>query len=163
MYNNLFDKAIETLKHYIKMPSANWDEERCAAMRFIARCYQFKGDITQSRVWLYRAIAECPIIREPYLQMARLGYIEKNWPLVLLMVREALKITKTTGSYLLELDAWGESLYDLGAIACYWLKMYRESHDYAAEACRISPHDPRLQKNLEIIDEMLPSEAKSNG
>ena len=151
MYYGLYDKCIEALKSHLKMPTASWDEERSASMRFIAKCYQLKGDLREARMWLYKSIAECQSVREPYLQMARLGYVENDWPLVYLMTNEALKITTRTGSYLLELDAWGYSLYDLGAICCYQLGLYEKSYEYAIKACEMEPNDERLRQNLELI------------
>jgi tetratricopeptide (TPR) repeat protein len=151
MYYGKYDDCIATLKKHLNLPTAVWDEERCASMRFIARSYQLKGENRQARIWLYKAIAECPTIREPYVQMARLGYVESDWTLVYLMVNEGLKITNQTGSYLVELDAWGYILYDLGTIACYRLGLYQSAYEYALQACEIAPGDERLKKNLELV------------
>jgi glycosyltransferase involved in cell wall biosynthesis len=155
MYYQKYDACISTLTRYLQLPSALWNEERCAAMRFIASCYQAKGSIENARLWLFKAIAECPGIREPYLQMARLGYQISDWPLVFYMVHQALQINSKSGSYLFEPETWGYALYDLGAIACYRLGLYRQSHEYAVQACLLQPHDERLKKNLELIDEKL--------
>jgi tetratricopeptide (TPR) repeat protein len=155
MYHGKYDESISTLNRYLRMPSALWNEERCAAMRFISNCHQYKGDLETARLWLFKAIAECPHIREPYLQMARLGYQKSDWPLVFYMVHQALQITTKTGSYLFEPDTWGWALYDLGAIACYRLGMYGKSREYALQACAISPGDARLKRNLELIEDKL--------
>lgn len=151
MYHGEYDKCIDTLKRHLQMPTAGWDEERSASMRFIASCYQSKNDMHQARCWLYRAIAECPSVREPYLAMARLGYLENDWPLVFLMTTEGLKITEKTGSYLLEPEAWGYSLYDLAAIASYRLGLFKLSLDYGTRACQMQPEDERLRQNLKLI------------
>lgn len=151
MYHGMHDKCITALKRHLNLPSAAWDEERCASMRFIAKSYQSKGDMKQSRLWLYKAIAECQRVREPYLQLARLGYLENDWPLVYLMTENALKISKRSGSYLFEPETWGYSLYDLGAICCYRLGLYEKSYDYAKRACDIQPGNDRLNNNLELI------------
>ena len=151
MYYGMYDKCIETLKRHLEMPSAKWDEERCASMRFIAKSYQAKGDRREAYKWLLRAIAECPRVREPYLQMARLGYLENNWPLVYVMTLRALQITVKSGSYLLEPDAWGYSLYDLAAIATYRLGLFEKSYEYAKTACEMEPNNERLKNNLELI------------
>jgi tetratricopeptide (TPR) repeat protein len=151
MFYRQYDNCIETLKRHLQMPTAVWDEERCASLRFIACSYQGKGEYGQARAFLYRAIAECPHVREPYLQMARLGYLLNDWPLMYLMTEEGLKITQKTGSYLSEPDAWGYAFYDYGAICCYRLRLFRKSFDYAAKACGIAPHDKRLKQNLELI------------
>lgn len=152
MYYGQYDKCIAELTRHLKLPTAKWPEERSASMRFIAKSYQVKGDIKNTKVWLYRAIAECPYVREPYLYMARLGYLQQDWPLVLLMTEKALEIEEKTGSYLVESDAWGYELYDLAAISCYRLGLYEKSHNYAVIACQMNPTDPRLKQNLELID-----------
>ncbi|MGB8450812.1 MAG: glycosyl transferase family 2 [Anaerocolumna sp.] len=155
MYHKMHDKCITELKRHLNLPTAKWDEERCASMRFIAKSYQAKGDFKQARQWLYRAIAECSHVREPYLYMARLGYLENDWPLVYLMTEKAFNITEKTGSYLLEPESWGYELYDLGAICCYRLGLYDKSYRYEVKACQIEPKDNRLKRNLEMIEMKL--------
>ena len=153
LYHGKYNECVNTLTAYLKMPTALWNEERCAAMRFISSAFRDRGDTETARLWLFKAIAECPMIREPYLQMARLGYQRNDWPLVYYMVDSALRIMTKTGSYLFEPDTYGFALYDLGAIACYRLGLYQKSYEYALEACRLAPNDERLKKNLELIAE----------
>jgi glycosyltransferase involved in cell wall biosynthesis len=151
MYHEKYDKGVATLEKYLDMPIAAWDEERCAAMRFIAKCYEKKGNFHEARMWLYRAIAECPHVREPYLDMAWLGYMEKDWPLVMLMTSEALKINTETGSYLLDPASWNHTLFDLAAISYFRLGLYEKSYEYAKKACEMAPDDERLKNNLNLI------------
>lgn len=151
LYYRMFDRCIDTLSRYLEMPSAVWNEERCAAMRFIASCLQEKGDGNGAKMWLFKAIAECPGVREPYHQAARLGYLQNDWPLVFFMVDKALRITERSGSYLLDTEAWGYSLYDLGAISCYRLGLFGRACDYAVRACELQPENARLKRNLELI------------
>ncbi len=161
MYHGQHDKCIAELKRHLSLPSAAWDEERSASMRFIAKSYQSKGDFKQAKLWLYKAIAECSHIREPYLYMARLGYLENDWPLVFLMTEKALDIEDKTGSYLLEPEAWGYELYDLRAISCYRLELYNMAYQNALTACRMMPDDVRLKKNLELIELKMNKKAGS--
>ncbi len=158
MYYGKHDQCITTLKRHLTMPSAVWDEERSASMRFIAACYEAKGDMEQAKAWLYRAISECQRVREPYLKMARLGYKQGNWPLVYAMCKKALEITEHTGSYLVEPESWGSSLYDFASIASYRLGLYEQSYEYAKKACELSENDTRLKHNLELIEEKLKEE-----
>ena len=151
MYHNMPDKCINTLTDYLKIHTRAWDEERSAAMRFISKCYKGKGNLKEAKNWLFRAIAECPRVREPYLYMAKLGYDEKNWPLVYLMVAEALKITEKSGNYLLETSSWDYTFYDLGAISSYYLELYEISYKLAQKACEMNEEDQRLRNNLELI------------
>nr|WP_312578769.1 glycosyltransferase [Sedimentibacter sp.] len=151
MYYNMYDESISTLNRYLKMRTAIWNEERSAAMRFISKCYTKKGNSQLAKEWLFKAISECPKTREPYLYMARYGYGEKDWPLVYMMVNEALKITEKTGSYLLETSSWDQTFYDLGAICTYHLGLYDKSYDFAKKACEMDANNERLKQNLELI------------
>ncbi len=162
MYYKMYDQSIETLKRHLELPTALWPEERSASMRFISRCYEAKGDPREARRWLYRAVAECPGVREPYLALAKLGYGEADWPLCYAMSAAGLRITEQSGSYLVEPESWGPGLYDLGAIAAYRLGMYGKSRHLAEEACRLSPLNERLQKNLQSIRGKL-SELEGGG
>lgn len=145
------EEGIKTLKHHLQMPSAIWNEERSASMRFIARAYRSKGDDKEALCWLYRAIAECSSIREPWLDLARLGYEKNDWPLTFFAAEKGVAIKSCSNSYLVETAAWGHSLYDFGAIASYRLGLYEKALTYANEACSISPEDERLQRNRELI------------
>lgn len=152
MYNQNHDACIDTLKNHLKLPSAIWDEERCASMRYISRAYKAKGQVEEAKGWLFRAIAECPHVREPYLDMANLGYEQNDWPLVFAMVETAFTIQTQTKSYLCEPEAWNSPLYDLGAICCYRLDLFEKARKYALQACELSPEDERLKINLELIE-----------
>jgi glycosyltransferase involved in cell wall biosynthesis len=151
MYYRQWDNSIKTLKHYLTMPLATWKEERCAAMRYIARCYEEKGDLEQARSWYFKAVAECSYVREPYLDIAMFGYRIKDWPLVMAMSLEALKINTNTGSYLVEPQAWGYTFHDLLAISMYYIGMKEQAYKHAKIAYDMAPHDERLKNNLLLI------------
>ena len=51
--------------------------------------------------------------------------------------------------------SWDHTPYDLGAISCYRLGMYRRALAYAEEACAISPADERLKNNKRLIESKL--------
>ena len=154
MYHGQYDKSIQALKKHLDMPGG-WDMERCASMRFIARCLQAKRDTAGAKRWLYRAIAECPTARAPYVEMARLGYALSDWPLTYFMAEAALRITEKPASYLVEASSWDYSPFDLGAIASYRIGLYERSKQLAEAACAMRPDDKRLKSNLELIEEKL--------
>ncbi len=157
MYYGMWDKCIETLKHHLSMPNAGWKDERCASMRFIARAYKAKNDMDLARSWLYKAIAEAPHTREPYVEMARLAYDEKDWPRVYHMVEEALKIRNRPASYLNEAFCWDATIYDLGANSCFVLGMFKKAYEFVKTAVEMAPHDKRLKSNMEMIESKLNS------
>ncbi len=151
IFNGHYDKGIATLKAHLKMPRAIWDEERSASMRFIARAYRSKNDVASALEWLYRAIGECPKIREPWLELAQLGYNKHNWPLTLWAAEQGLSIANSTESYLVETAAWGYMLDDYATISAYWLNLYDKAIFHAQAACDKAPDNERLQENLQFI------------
>ncbi len=161
VYHGKLDQAISTLKKHLTLPLAVWNEERSASMRFIARCYEEKGDMKEAKAWLFRALAECQNVREPYLALAKIGYLEKNWPLTYVMAEKGLTITESTGSYLVEPESWGYSLYDYGAISAYRMGMYEKSKEYGEKACSLAPENERLKNNLKLIEVKINSLAKA--
>lgn len=163
MYYGMRDRCIETLKAYLALPTARWAEERSAAMRLIARCHWQNGDRQEAKAELFRAIAEYPTVREPYLAMAMLGYEEGNWPLVYAMVKKGLEITRPSGSYLTEPEAWGAALYDYGAIAAWQLGLLDEAVDLARAACREDGGNERLKRNLAFLEARAAERAGGEG
>lgn len=146
-----WDKAIKTLERHLSLPTAVWLDERCASMRYIARAYRAKGDFKNASVWLYRAVAEAPYLREPYVETAYLAYLEENWEKAYFAVSEALKIKNRPKTYINEGFCWDSTVYDLGAVAAYHLGLYQKSLDLAENALKLNPNDERLKNNLEII------------
>ena len=151
-YYGMYGKCVETLKRHLELPTAKWDEERSASMRFIARCFEAQENFAEARKWLFRAVAECPRVREPYLALAWHGYGRENWPMVYAAVKKALGIFAYGGTYLSEPQSWGYQVYDLGAISAHRLGLPAEARVFAAEALRLNPGDERLRSNLTLIE-----------
>jgi len=146
-----YDQAIATFERYLDLPMAKWSEERGAAAYYTAQSYQGKGEMALAKQWLFRGVGECPSTREPWLAMAQFGYNTRDWPLTFFAVERGLAIKDKTNSYLLDPAAWGYTLYDLGAISCYYLDMTDEARAYGTAALQQNPGDERLARNLELI------------
>lgn len=155
MYAKQWDNCIATLNKHLNLPKSVWKEERCASMRCIAEAYKSLGDYTNSSIWYYRAIGECPHMRDPYVEFALLAYSQKDWLKVLFLITEALKINTKSKVYVNKSYSWDHTIYDLGGIACYWLKMYKESAQFFRNAITLNPNNQRLQKNLSFALEKL--------
>lgn len=152
MFARRWDDSIRTLKTYLSLPGATWQDERSASMRFIGRCYEAKGDYSEAKCWMLRAIAETPFIRDPYIELAFLSYHARDWDTVYFAVAEGLKIKeKNLYGYACDPRAWNSDIYDLGAVACYNIGLYNQSLEYAKAALQMSPKDERLKNNLELI------------
>jgi len=155
MYKGQWQKCIDTLKCHLSLPTAVWKEERSASMRWIAKSYYELGNRREMYAWYFRAIAEAPDMRDPYIECAKTAYLLADWPAVFFMVEEALKIKEKSKAYVNMGYSWDHTPYDLGAISCYHLGMYDRSLKYAQEALLLKPDDERLIKNLALIKEKV--------
>jgi len=155
MYYGKWNKAIDTLILHLSLKTATWRDERCASMRFIARCYQNLNRIEEARMWLDKAINEAPHLRDPFMERALLEYRENNWIDVEKYCLKALEIENHPKSYINEVFSFDHTPYDLLALATFNLNKYEDAFKYSKMALDISPDDERLQKNFQIISEKV--------
>lgn len=161
MYHSRWEDCITALKRHLSLPSATWNEERCASMRWIAKSFYMLSQIPEAYSWYYRAVAEMPAMREPYVEFAETAYRLGDWPTCFCMAEQALKITKKSPDYINMGYAWDSTADDLCAIACYNLELYRRAADHARAALAFQPEDERLFNNLKLIERKLPPDEKS--
>lgn len=155
MYYKKWDKAIETLQKHLSLKSATWKDERCASMRFIARCYIAKKDIEKAKEWYFDAINEAPYLREGYVELGYLYYEEKEYLIVYYYLKRALEIDKKSNSYINEEFAWNSFVYDLLSICAFNLELYKEAVLYVKEALDKDKNNIRLQLNLENMEKYI--------
>ncbi len=151
-FHGMWQESIVTLKRHLTLPKATWADERCASMRYISRCYIHLGDVREAKRWLYRAIAEAPHLREPYLELAKQLYGEENWDGVTFLCSEALKIAERPRTYICEAESWGGLPWDLLSLGLYYTGRYNEALAAAKKAAEISPTDERIANNVLIIE-----------
>ena len=86
MYYGKYQECIDTLIKHLNLESAKWKDERCASMRFIARCYRYLKRYNEANMWLEKAIEEAPYLRDPYVEMMILQYELKDWDKIILLL-----------------------------------------------------------------------------
>ncbi len=151
MFTRRWRDCIQALERHLNLPRATWREERCASMRWIARSHYELGENDDAYAWYYKAIAEMPRMREPYVECAKMAYSLDDWVTVIHMTNEALKIVKKSDTYINMGYSWDFTPNDLAAIAYYRLGNYEESLTHAKQALTYAKDDPRLVKNYHII------------
>lgn len=151
------DRAIETLKHHLSLPSATWVDERCASMRYIARCFLRMGRPEAAEAWYWRAMAEAPHLREPFIELAQLCCIREDWEGAVWLTGRALEITERPRTYISEAESWGSLPWDLRAMGLYYTGRIAESLAAAERALALSPSDERLRENIHLIRNTLES------
>ena len=151
MFYGKWNESIDTLIKHLNMPKATWKDERCASMRFIARCYTNLKRYDEAKMWLDKAINEAPYLRDPYVERALLEYQLNNWNKVEEYCLKALKLDKNTKSYINEPFSYNHTIYDLLSLSYYYNKKYDLALKYVNKALEMSPNDERMKKNREII------------
>ncbi|MCI8725160.1 MAG: glycosyltransferase [Hungatella sp.] len=155
MYRGRWDECIQTLKRHLDMPSARWEDERAASMRYIAKAYRMKGQQEEARKWYLRAILQAPHLREPYMDLAYALYEEKQWEGVLYFTDCALKIVDRPKTYICEAASWGSLPHDLRAMAFFHTGRYSEALKEEEKGAALEPGNDRFLKNIDIIKEKL--------
>ncbi len=153
MFYGKWNEAIDTLIRHLSLPTATWKDERCASMRFIARCYKNLKRYEEARMWLDKAIMEAPYLRDPYIERALLEYNLEDWEKVKAFCLDALKIKNHTKSYINEPFSWNYTPYDLLSISEFYLGNYDEALKWCNMAIDMEPDNERLLSNKKIIQE----------
>lgn len=144
-------EAIVQGMRYLDLPRATWPNERCYAMRTIARCYEELGQHDNAKEWLRRAAAEAPNTREPWTALAVLNYRLHAWEECYAAATTALKITDRELVYTVDPEVWGALPHDMAAISAWWLGHKAEALQHAQDALSFEPQNQRLQQNLAMI------------
>jgi tetratricopeptide (TPR) repeat protein len=148
-FQGMCDKAKEELQRHLSLKRAQWQPERAASMRYIAKCSQG----AEREEWLKRAATECPEGRESWVELAEYYYEQQMWAECYQLSLRALEIKEKPLQYLNDPKAWGSLPYDLAALAAHHLGYKEEALTFGQEALNLSPTDSRLQKNLEFYKE----------
>ncbi len=155
MYYGMWEKAIFTLKKHLALKNATWKDERAASMRFIARCYENLGKIQEAEEWFKKAMLEAPYLRDSYIEYALLCYQQNKYDELFTSIGKALQIRVQAKTYINEVFSWDHTPYDLLAIAYFSCEEYELAYTACKKALKISPHEKRLQTNLELIQKKL--------
>lgn len=151
MFYKMYDKAIETLKNHLDLKSATWRDERCASMRFIAKCYSEKGNISEAYKYYLMAITEAPYLREPWIDAAYFEYYRENWLGCAYFIEYALNITERPKTYISESSSWNSIPYDILSIAYYKLGNIDKAIENVKKAIKLSD-EIRLKDNLKVYE-----------
>lgn len=151
MYYGKWNDAIDTLIKHLKMKSATWSDERCASMRFIARCYKNLQRYDESLMWLEKAIKEAPYLRDPYAEIALLYYSLEDYKMVIYYANKALEINYNPKTYINEIFSYDETLNDILSISYYYENDLNNAIKNANIALEINPNNKRIKENLTIF------------
>lgn len=157
MYNESWNKSIDTLIKHVYLKSSTWHEEKGASMRFISRCYINLKRYDEAEMWLKKAIEETPNMREPYIELGTLYYLIEKYEEAIKYLEEGLSIKEKSPTYINEDFAWNETPYDILSLCYYNMSNYVKSFENVAIAFNINEKDERIRNNYNLIKEKLES------
>ncbi len=152
MYYGKWNEAIDTLISHLALPSATWKDERCASMRFIARCYKNLKRYDEAKMWLDKAIDEAPSLRDPLVERALLSYNLEEWDDVIKYAEKALEITEHPKSYINEIFSFDGTVEDMLSIAYYHKGNRAKALEFVDKALEHHPKDERLLANKNVFE-----------
>jgi len=147
-FNQKYVDAFKEFKRYLALPTARWNAERSAALRYMAKC--LGGE--EREKYLKLAVKEAPNRREPLVELALFYFDNNNWKDCLRYSKEATKIAEKPLEYLCEEFAWGSIPYDLVAVSSYHLEYYKQALLFGKKAIKLSPNNNRLKENLKLYE-----------
>lgn len=161
MFYGQYDKAIKTLKKHLLLPKANWNIERSASYRYIAQCYKMKNNIKMQEKFLHLAILESNNIREPYFELGKMYYENKNYIKAAFIFEEMLKIKERFLNYMSSPVCWGSLPYDYLSLCYYELGEYNKAIIYINEAIKLNK-EKRLVENKNYFIKKYQENIKNN-
>jgi glycosyltransferase involved in cell wall biosynthesis len=148
-----WQEAITALNTYLALPGATWPNERCYAMRLLAKSHQALNNYSESVKWARLACAEAPNTREPWVELATIYYHQKQWHNCFSAAKTALDIKDKALVYTMDPTVWGAAPHDLLAIGAYNLGLYSLALEHGKIAAEFEPENQRLADNLEFYQE----------
>lgn len=155
MYQGTWQDSIDEFERHLALPSAQWREERCSSMRYMARCYAKLGKNDEAMQWAIKATQEWPWSREPWLELARCANSSQDWSTSYWAIRKLLDIKERSVSYMSDGACWSHEPYDIGALAAYYSGLHQQALELGQQALKLNPGDPRLEKNQEYYLENI--------
>lgn len=143
-----WNEAVEALHRYLKMPEANWINERCYAMRLLGQCHDALGQPHEALKWYRLACAEAPNTREPWVDLSMACYKKASWVEAYSAAKSALAIVDRQLVYTCDPAVWGAKPYDLASISAWNMGLKQEALELIKKAVELDPTNERLKSNL---------------
>lgn len=154
-FHGRWQESIDACNRYLKLPRADWGNERCYAYRVIGRCQSELGNWPEAEKAFHASAMEAPNTREPWCELAMLMYRQSRWEECFAYAMRALRIQNRELVYTCDPTVWGDQPHDLASISAYRLGMKELALEQAKLALEKTPGDLRLKRNVEYIQASL--------
>ncbi|REJ92538.1 MAG: glycosyl transferase family 2 [Planctomycetota bacterium] len=162
-FHQRHDEAIRELCRSLELPRNSWAPQRAEACRLIAKSCEQLGRLDEALHWAWRAVAEHPTQREPWVDLASALYHRGDYEGGYFAARRALSLATRSPDYFSEPHAWGSLPDDLAAICAWEIGLYDYARRHAVNAARLDPANERLQRNVELMAACSPDASGPHG
>jgi tetratricopeptide (TPR) repeat protein len=134
------DRHQDSDKHFLHyLNLGKWPEERCWAWIFLARNAHRRMDpIHLVIAYLHSAIRECPELRDPYLELAQLYYVDQEYQRALKELEAAIALHGKRGAFIESNDAYSDRIHTVLGDVLLELKEPERAKKAYDKALRIS-------------------------
>lgn len=140
MFHGRIAEGVAELQRHLTLPTAKWDEERAASMRFLGR-------MTGDESWYLGAVSEAPYSRDAWYELAQFRLRRSDYIGALQAATRALSITERPSHYLVTAEAWGYGPYDIASVSAFYLGLKDIARGYWEKAVELAPGDERIKRN----------------
>jgi len=151
MFAGKYEEAIKHFELHLSLPTATWREERAASLRYISRCQRHLKQFSEAQNSAVKATLEWCHTRDPWLDLARAAYDNKDWHTCYYAATKCLSISQRPMSYITDSTAWGHEPHDFAGIAAWNLNLKDESRKHCLAAYKLNPSDARLKNNCILV------------
>lgn len=142
-------RAGAAFAEYLRMPGGA-PNERAHARRSLARLDE-KG----ANSHILAAMLEAPAEPEAHLYVAQMGWQKRDAVATLYWARQAYHCDRENISHTSDVAAYGDLSADLCYSAAFELGLYSEALEYAREAAKRNPGEPRHAENVSALARMV--------
>ncbi len=150
-FHERWQDAIDQGRRYLALPTAVNVNERCYAMRTLAKAYASLGNWWAAEAHLLQAAAEAMGTREPFFELAEMYYRQSRWVDCYAAALRCLAIERRDWVYTCNPDSWGPWPAGYASIAAWHLGWQKEAEGYAQRAIDLAPDELQFRRNLEEI------------
>ena len=144
--NNLREEAVEHFKKYLDLASATWPDQRSEAMIWLSRL------MPHDRLrWLRSSIAEAPLRREAWIQLADYFYEKNEWANLYAAALDGCNSARNSSNQFDGPVGSDAKLWDLAGLGAWNIGLKPESLDLFAEAHRLEPDNHRITNNYNTV------------
>ena len=157
-YWKQYREAIKELQRHLNLVGATWAPQRAEACRLLGKCFDALDLPDDALRWFWKATLERPEQREPWVDLSRALYRQRDFSGGYFAAHRALTITERATDYFSEPEAWGALPDDLLSVCAWEMGMAEQAATHAEAAARLAPDDERIQANWQFFQNRQTSE-----